>query len=126
MGVAHRQKDGVIVLDAVREVRPKFSPESVVAEFSSTFKSYRIGTIYGDDYGGDWPKERFSRNGIKYISAKKPRSNIYKEFAELLRSHKVQLLDHDRMLSQIRGLERRVAPGGNDTINHAPNSHDMI
>jgi hypothetical protein len=80
--------------------------------------------IFGDDYAGEWPKERFSTHGVTYQSVKKPRSDIYKEFAPLLRSQKVQLLDNSRMISQIHELERRVAPGGRDVINHAPNCHD--
>ena len=126
MGVSHRRMDGVIVLDCVREVRPKFSPDSVTAEFAGVFKAYRITKIFGDDYAGEWPKERFAKNGILYESIGKPRSDLYKEFAPLLHSARVELLDNQRMVAQIHGLERRVHPGGRDAINHAPNSHDDV
>jgi hypothetical protein len=126
VGVSHCRADGVIVLDCVREVRPKFSPDSVTAEFAEVFKSYNIRKIFGDDYAGEWPKERFAKNGITYESVGKPRSDIYKEFAPLLHSGRVELLDNSRMVAQIQGLERRVHPGGRDAINHAPNSHDDL
>jgi hypothetical protein len=126
MGISHRREDGIIVLDCVREVRPKFSPDSVTTEFAEVFKQYHVLKIFGDDYGGEWPKERFANNGITYESISKPRSDIYKEFAPLLHSGSVELLDNQRMITQIHGLERRVRPGGRDVINHAPNSHDDV
>jgi hypothetical protein len=39
LAIAHRQKDGSAVSDAVRERRPPFSPEAVVAEFCALLKS---------------------------------------------------------------------------------------
>src|SRR6185312_8850030 len=47
------------VLDAVRECRPPFSPENVVDEFCTLLKSYRITTVTGDRYAGEWPREQF-------------------------------------------------------------------
>jgi hypothetical protein len=44
--VGHREGE-VIVLDALRERRPPFSPEDVVAEFSELLKSYRVSKITG-------------------------------------------------------------------------------
>jgi hypothetical protein len=40
LGIAHLEKDGVPVLDAIRERNPPFSPEDVVAEFVALMKSY--------------------------------------------------------------------------------------
>ena len=36
------------------------------------------------------------------------------------------LLDHPRMVTQFCGLERRVARGGRDSIDHGPNGHDDV
>src|SRR5262249_27623895 len=44
---------------ALRERKPPFSPEDVVAEFSELLKSYRVSKIAGDRYAGEWPLERF-------------------------------------------------------------------
>src|SRR5262249_58869041 len=46
------------VLDLVREVRPPFSPDAVVAEFAALLKSYGISKVIGDRYGGEWAGER--------------------------------------------------------------------
>jgi hypothetical protein len=45
----------VIVIDAVREVKPPFSPEGVVAEFAGLLKTYRVSKVIGDRYAGEWP-----------------------------------------------------------------------
>ena len=44
----------------------------------------------------------------------------------MLNSGNVELLDSPRLLAQILGLERRVARGGQDSIDHAPGSHDDV
>jgi len=47
LAIAH-QSGGRGVLDAVREVRPPFSPEAVVVEFAALLKTYRLTTVTGD------------------------------------------------------------------------------
>jgi hypothetical protein len=44
-------------LDAVREAKPPFSPEQVVTEFAITLKSFRVSTVAGDRYAGEWPPQ---------------------------------------------------------------------
>ena len=56
LAVGHREGD-VVVLDALRERKPAFSPEDVVSEFAELLKSYRVTSISGDRYAGEWPKE---------------------------------------------------------------------
>ena len=51
-------------LDAVSEVRPPFSPEEVVAHFSSVLKTYGVMKITSDHYAGEWPRERLRAHGI--------------------------------------------------------------
>ena len=63
LAVAHKEGNTAI-LDAVREVRPPFSPEAVVAEFADLLKKYRINTVEGDRYGGEWPREQFRNAGM--------------------------------------------------------------
>jgi hypothetical protein len=66
LAIAHCEANGVAVLDCVREVRPPFSPDSVVEEFATLLKSYGISRVTGDAYAGEWPRERFSVHGITY------------------------------------------------------------
>ncbi len=63
LAISHRE-DGMAVLDAVREVKPPFSPESVVKEFAQLLKTYGIHSICGDRYAGEWPREAFQNHDI--------------------------------------------------------------
>ena len=116
----------VAVLDAIREVRPPFSPDDVVAEFAQLLKSYRISTIRGDRYGGEWVAEAFKKAGIAYTPADLSKSDIYRDFLPRLNSREVDLLDIKRLRTQFLGLERRTARGGRDSIDHAPGAHDDV
>jgi hypothetical protein len=126
LGVAHKEGE-VVVLDAVRECKPPFSPESVVADFAALLRSYRISTVTGDRYAGEWPREQFRKLSVEYVTSDKSKSEIYRDFLPLLNSKQVELLDIPRLHSQLCGLERRTARGGRDSIDHAPNGgHDDL
>lgn len=125
LAIGHRQ-DGVTIIDAVRERKPPFSPEDVVAEFAALLRSYRVSRVTGDRFGGDWPRERFRQNGIMYEPATKPKSDLYRDTLAAINSRQVELLDDARLIAQIVGLERRTARGGRDSIDHPPGGHDDL
>src|SRR5262249_29204587 len=104
LAIAHRDKEGRAILDALREVRPPFSPEGVVAEFCALLKLYRVNRVVGDHYGGEWPRERFRAYHVDYELAGQAKSDIYRDFLPLLNSGKTELLDHPRLVSQLCGL----------------------
>jgi hypothetical protein len=126
LAIAHRDRDGRAILDCVRERRPPFSPASVVAEFSDTLKSYGVQRVTGDRYAGEWPREQFRHRGITYQVSDRTKSQIYLETLPLLNSGKVELLDHQRLIAQLCGLERRTARGGRESIDHGPHAHDDL
>lgn len=125
LAIAHRENDRPI-LDAVREITPPCSPESVVAEFVTLLKSYGLTSVTGDRYAGEWPREQFRKLGISYELSEKPKSDIYRDFLPLLNSGQAELLDIAKLVSQFCGLERRTARGGRDSIDHAPGGHDDL
>jgi len=114
------------VLDAVRERKPPFSPEAVVADFCQLLKEYRISSVTGDRYAGEWPREQFRKHGIAYDLAPSPRSDLYRDLLPSLNSCLVDLLDLPQLVNQIVGLERRVARGGRESIDHPPHGHDDL
>ena len=71
-----------------------------------------------------WPRERLREHGITYDPADKPKSDLYRDLLPAINSRTVDLLDSDRLLNQLVGLERRTARGGRDSIDHAPGGHD--
>lgn len=112
------------VLDLVREVRPPFSPEAVVQDYTVTLKLYGCCEVEGDHYGGEFPRELFRKQGITYSVSDQTKSDIYREVLPAINAAKVVLLDHKRLKAQLCGLERHVARTGQDTIDHAPGGHD--
>jgi hypothetical protein len=126
LAISHRDRSGMVILDLVRERRPRFSPENVASEFAATLKVYGIKRVTGDHYAGEWPKEQFRKAGVQYDTSDKPKSAIYGDCLPLLNSGKIELLDHPRLIAQLCGLERRTARSGRDSIDHGPGSHDDI
>ena len=125
MAIAHVER-GKVVLDCVREARPPFNPNEVVAEFCEVLRTYRITSVAGDRYGGLWPAERFKAHGIRYEPSEKTKSELYAELLPMLNSQQVELLDDKRLIAQLCNLERRTARGGRDSIDHAPRSRDDV
>ena len=125
LAIAHLEK-GVSVVDAVREVKPPFSPEATVAEFCILLKSYGITKVRGDRYAGEWPREQFRKHGLVYELSEQTASDLYQALLPKLNSRQVELLDLPRLLKQLCDLERRTARGGRDSIAHPPGQHDDI
>ena len=127
LALAYQDRNsGQAVLTAVREAKPPFSPEAVVTEFSSTLKAYGCASVMGDAYSGAWVREAFERCGVRYEVSPRPKSALYLEALPLLNAHKLELLDHPKLLAQIGALERRTARSGKDSVDHPPKGHDDI
>jgi len=126
LAIAHADRDGRAILDAVRVRKPPFSPETVVVDFAAVLKSYGVHKIGGDRYAGEWPRERFREHGIAYDLSDRPKSDIYRDTLPILNSGKVELLDLPRLTAELCGLERRTARSGKDSIDHAPSAHDDV
>lgn len=125
LAISHRERDS-IVLDAMRERKPPFSPEAVVSEFAALLRAYRLGTVAGDRYAGEWPREVFRRHGVEYRVAGKSRSELYLALLPLINSRRVDLLDNATLVLQLANLERRTVRSGRDSIDHAPGAHDDL
>ena len=125
LAVAHMES-GRAVLDCLRETKPPFSPESVVTEFSTALRSYRVTRVRGDRYGGEFPRELFRKCGVEYWPSEKNKSELFLDLLPAINSQLVDLLDSDRLVGQLTQLERRTARSGKDSIDHAPGQHDDL
>jgi len=129
LAIAHVESDTTgtnrAVVDLIREVKPPFSPDAVVAEFATLLKAYGVLAVRGDRYGGAWPRERFCVYGIDYQPAAKTTSDLYIELLPVLNSNRAELLDHTRLITQLCQLERH-AGSGKDSIRHPPGGHDDV
>lgn len=125
LAISHKEGN-TIVLDAVRAIRPPFSPEQVIHDFCELLKEYDIKAVTGDRYAGEFPRELFFKRGIRYDLSKKTKSELYRDLLPVLNSGFIELLDNEQMVNELVGLERKTARGGRDSIDHAPNSHDDL
>jgi hypothetical protein len=89
-------------------------------------KSYRCSIVYGDRYGGEGPREQFQKRSVYYEPAEKPKTELYRDLLPLINSGSVDLLENDRLVTQLTSLERRTARGGKDSIDHPPGAHDDL
>jgi hypothetical protein len=112
------------IVDLVRGWPAPFNPSGVVAEIAELLRAYRVHTVVGDRYGGEWPREQFRVHGIEYALAEKPKSDLYLELLAAVNSGRVELPEHPVLLRELRGLERRRGSSGRDRVDHAPGSHD--
>ncbi|AEG31546.1 hypothetical protein [Thiomicrospira cyclica] len=125
LAITHRENE-TVVLDAVRSVKPPFSPDAVVKDFAELLHLYRIKSVTGDRYGGEFPRELFRNSGIEYLISDRPRSDLYRDTLPLINSCRVELLDLPDIINQFTTLERKTSRGGRDSIDHAPGAHDDL
>lgn len=127
LAVAHKaERRGRIILDLLREKKPPFKPSLVVEEFSQILKEYEVSQIVCDNYAGEWVTSSFRDHGIMVENSKLSASEIYLAALPLFSNSSVELLDSQRLVSQLRGLERRTRAGGKDLITHYPGGHDDL
>jgi len=130
LAIAHQANNGTIVLDLVREVQPPFQTNLVAAEFAEIMRRYGISSAVSDRVGYGWVSQTFYDEGITLFYSSKTKSEIYLAALPLLGmgSGSVQLLDNQRLKSQILNLERRVARGGRESVDHptGSNFHDDV
>ncbi len=107
--------------------------EGVVKEIAGTLKRYRLFTVIGDKYAGQWVREAFRRAGVTYEEAtirkdSEPvaldKSAAYLEVEPLFASGHIQILDHPQLIRELKNLERRPRAGGKTVVDHPHGGHD--
>jgi hypothetical protein len=124
VAMGHRTEDRRSVIDVVRAWSAPFNPSGVVAEAAELLRTYRVFHVTGDRYAGEWPREQFRSHGIQYAVADRDRSALYVSLLPAVNSASVELPDDDKLLRELRGLERRRGTAGRDRVDHRPGSHD--
>jgi hypothetical protein len=121
--IGHRDGQRIVV-DVLRGWSAPFNPSGVIEECAELLKMYRIHTVVGDRYGGEFPRERFRSFGITYELAELDRSRLYLALLPTVNAGLVELLDDAELLRELRGLERRRGSSGRDRVDHRPGAHD--
>src|SRR4029077_19126528 len=96
LGVAHRDKDGSVLLDRIVDQgqRPPFDPRKAVERFVAALKEYGLRSVVGDRYAGETFPRDFQGKGIRYQVSALTKSEFYEEIEPLLNGGRVVLLDH--------------------------------
>lgn len=89
-------------------------------------RSYRITRVTGDRFGGTWVTSEFAKHNISYLPSERSKSELYTDLLPILNSRGCDLLDNDRIVTQLVGLERRTGRSGKDSIDHGPGGHDDV
>ena len=123
--IGHKEGES-FVCDVVRGRRPPFDPQQAVEEFSTFLKSFRIGSVIGDNYSGEWVAAAFAKHNIDYRPAEKPKSALYTEVLPLWSRGQITIPDYPPLLRELRLLERKTHRGGRDSVDHPPRGSDDL
>ena len=102
----------------------KVDLEGVVREAADVLKAYRCHEVISDRYAAGWAKQAWERNGIKVVDPVGDRAATYLACEPLFAQGLLDILDHDVLARELRGLERRPRPGGRIGVDHPRGHHD--
>jgi len=125
LAIGHYE-NGVAIIDAVRERKSPYNPETVVAEYADLLRLYRCSAVTTDAYASEWNRAAWRKVGIEHRPASMTASEFYAALVPAVNSGQVALLDDETLKKQLVGLERRLSRGGREIISHAPNAHDDV
>jgi hypothetical protein len=123
--IVHLDGESVIV-DAIREQKPPFSPEQTSKEFAELMLSYGISFCLSDNFAGEAIAEQLAKFGVRADQSSKAKSELYLDMLTTINSTRVVLLDHPRSISQIISLERSNRSGGRANIDAPRGQHEDI
>jgi hypothetical protein len=123
--IAHKENERTVV-DVIRSVTPPFDPADVVAKFAALLKEYRCYTVRGDNYSAEWTVQAFKAVGIRYERSELAKSQLYTEGLVAFTRRAISLPNHQRLLRELRLLERHTHTGGRDSVDHGRTGSDDL
>ncbi len=97
---------------------------AVVGEIAALAARYGQSEVIGDRYAGQWVAQEFERAGVAYRVTEQDKSRAYLEAEPLFAQGRIDLLDHERLVRELRLLERRHRVGGRALVDHPRGGHD--
>ena len=123
IAIGHKE-DGLFLVDVVRGTPGPFDPYAVTKEYAALLKQYRITSVTGDRWGKEWVQSAWRNTGISYTQSPLAKSDIYLECLPLFTRGLVRLPDHNKLLRELRLLERQCHRGGKESVDHGKNGSD--
>jgi len=97
--------------------------QGIVEQICTIVKQYRVTSVIGDRYAGQWVQQAFEARGLHYEEAP-DKAQAYLDVLPLFAQGRVQLLDDARLVRELKALERRPRHGGRDVVDHPRGGHD--
>ena len=128
LAIGHRLHDqaDTVVIDALRERKPRFVPRDVIAEYAQLLKQYNISEVQGDRFAGGFHADEWQRHGISFVPCERTTSENYLHALPMLLAGRVRLIDNATLRAQLASLERRVSSADRETVSHpqTASAHD--
>jgi hypothetical protein len=130
VAIGHRLHDQAnsVVIDALRERKPRFVPRDVIAEYAQILNQYHITEVQGDKFAGGFHADEWKRNGINFVPCERTTSENYLHALPMFLAGRVRLIDNATLRNQLTSLERRISPSGHETVSHpqVASAHDDL
>jgi hypothetical protein len=128
LAIAHVTPDGIVVIDAVREWKPRFVPRQVIGEIVELLRTYGITEVRGDNAGAGFHQEDWRSHPVAYLKCEDTTSENYLIALPPFLAKRVRLVDNATSRNQLTTLERRVGAGDKETVSHPQhaNAHDDL
>ena len=129
LAIGHSMNDAArsVVIDVIRERKPRFVAADVIKEYAELLRTYRIYEIVSDNFAAGFSSDEWARNGIRFKPCDNTTAENFLYALPLLTSKRARLADHTTLRTQLSQLERRVV-SGHETVGHAQRSsaHDDV
>jgi hypothetical protein len=128
LAIVHIALDGIVVVDVVRERKPRFVPAQVIAEYAELLRSYRVTEVHGDNHAGGFHSSEWAAQSITFRPFKDSTSDNYLAALPSLLARRVKLLNNTTLRNQLTSLERTVGTGDRETVSHPKHggAHDDV
>jgi hypothetical protein len=128
--IAHRLsgEDRMVVVDAIREFKPRFIPSEVVREMALLLKSFRISEVVGDNFARGFHEDEWRKNHIRFKPAEHTTSENYLRALPMILNKRALLIDNATLRSQLASLERRTSAANREQVSHpqVASAHDDV
>jgi hypothetical protein len=128
VAIGHAERaDNRVVIDVIRERKPRFVAEDVIREYADLLRGYGVYTVMGDKYAGGFTSDAWARNRVTFQECDNTTASNYLAALPLLTSGRGRLLDDVTLRTQLASLERKVV-GGSETVTHpsSASAHDDV
>jgi hypothetical protein len=84
-----------------------------------------VHSVTGDHYAGQWVAQEFQRAGVSYQNWDRDKTAAYLELEPFLAQGRVDVLDDEEQVRELRFLEKHVRVGGKPVrVDHPKGAHD--